>query len=143
MYREPLLTREDAESLIGKLVRLEYNRANNLDYVGIMSRVEGAGTRAYLYLDRGADGERELLFLKGMWVVFATTYDDLRPAGEESTFHPVEWNNRHTLTGEPQPVRTQRYPAFPMTWEPMRRGLSDEMRAVYIASFREGSSWTA
>ena len=103
MYREPLLTREDAESLIGKLVRLEYSSPNTTDYVGIMSRVRGGDTRGYLYLDRGADGEKELLFLSGMYVVFATTYDDLRPAGEEPAFHPVEWHNRHTLTGEPAP----------------------------------------
>lgn len=140
MYRKPLLTREDALPLVGELVRFEFSNNDRMRYSGIVRQVS---TRR-VYFNRADSTNGELLFIAGMYVVFATTVDELRPAEEEETFTPVLWRERHTLTGEPAPTSVgEPFPAPPWhveyapTYTPpspslLDRELDDLLRAAPV-----------
>ena len=89
MYRKPLLTTDDIDALIGKIVRLEWSETE----VGtVTGRTDG-----YI-LFRRPDGVRDdLLCIPGAWVVFATTIDSFIPPEDESPFVPVLWRERDQL----------------------------------------------
>lgn len=88
MYRKPLLTPEDLQALLGKVVRLEWSMSQ--PKVGIC--VEADEFRVVLrQLD---DGYTDLYCLEAAYVVFATTDP---PREIEAEHVPVFWRDRATI----------------------------------------------
>lgn len=80
-------------TLVGKLVRVEWN--SGTDYTGILKQVDDS----HLFIETAAAELRSLRFLRGTWVVRATTWEDRwSGSGTEPLLTPIRWRNR------PQPL---------------------------------------
>lgn len=87
MYRTILLNEDQAQSLIGQLVRLEWG---GITQIGVATHLEGH----FLYFT-GRDGDSQnLRVLEGMYAILATTADNIREDEEPAPM--IHWPNRHS-----------------------------------------------